>query len=91
LALSVRRNGYGRQIASFESPLHVKGLGEVAGVFIRAPKIEHVDESVEVLASYDHGDGAHPVLVRQGPVWGASFHPELAHDARVHGLFLDSI
>ena len=91
LALSVRRNGYGRQIASFESPLHVKGLGEVAGVFIRAPKIEHVDESVEVLASYDHGDGAHPVLVRQGLVWGASFHPELAHDARVHGLFLDSI
>jgi len=91
LALSVRRSGYGRQIASFESPLHVKGLGEVAGVFIRAPKIEHVDESVEVLASYDHGDGAHPVLVRQGLVWGASFHPELAHDARVHGLFLDSI
>ena len=41
--------------------------------------------------AYDHGDGAHPVLVRQGNVWGASFHPELAHDARVHGLFLDSI
>ena len=91
LALSVRRNGYGRQIASFESPVEVRGVGEVAGVFIRAPKIERCEDGVDVLATYDHGDGAHPVLVRQGNVWGASFHPELAHDARVHGLFLDSI
>jgi pyridoxal 5'-phosphate synthase pdxT subunit len=91
LSVSVRRNGYGRQIASFESPLEVSGLGTVAGVFIRAPKIERCDEVVEVLATYDHGDGAHPVLVRQGNVWGASFHPELAHDARVHRLFLDAL
>jgi 5'-phosphate synthase pdxT subunit len=91
LGVSVRRNGYGRQIASFESPLEVAGLGSVAGVFIRAPKIERINDGVEVLATYDHGEGAHPVLVRQGPVWGASFHPELAHDARVHGLFLASI
>ena len=91
LAVSVRRNGYGRQIASFEAALEVRGLGTVAGVFIRAPKIEGHDESVEVLATYDHGDGAHPVLVRQGPVWGASFHPELAHDTRIHQLFLAAI
>lgn len=91
LAVSVRRNGYGRQIASFETPLEVTGLGEVAGVFIRAPKIEHVGDDVEVLATHDHGDGVHAVLVRQGQVWGASFHPELARDNRVHGLFLDSI
>jgi len=71
LALSVRRNGYGRQIASFESPVEVRGVGEVAGVFIRAPKIERCDDGVDVLATYDHGDGAHPVLVRQGNVWGA--------------------
>jgi pyridoxal 5'-phosphate synthase pdxT subunit len=91
LAVGVRRNGYGRQIASFESSLDVKGLGEVPGVFIRAPKIERWNDDVEVLASLDHGDGGHPVLVRQGHVWGASFHPELTGDNRLHGLFLDSI
>jgi 5'-phosphate synthase pdxT subunit len=91
LSLSVRRNGYGRQIASFEVPLDVAGVGSVSGVFIRAPKIERCDDVVEVLATYDHGEGAHPVLVRQGNVWGASFHPELAHDVRVHRLFLDAL
>jgi len=93
LAVSVRRNGYGRQIASFESNLDVKGVGDVAGVFIRAPRIERWGREVEVLATLDHGDGfgVHPVLVRQGRVWGASFHPELAGDARLHRLFLDSI
>jgi 5'-phosphate synthase pdxT subunit len=93
LAVSVRRNGYGRQIASFEAPLEVKGLGTVPGVFIRAPKIEHVDDDVEVLATYDqeNGEGPHPVLVRQGNVWGASFHPELTGDSRLHRLFVDSL
>jgi 5'-phosphate synthase pdxT subunit len=93
LAASVRRNGYGRQIASFEAPLDVKGIGTVPGVFIRAPKIEHVRDDVEVLASYDqdNGEGPHPVLVRQGHVWGASFHPELTSDTRLHRLFVDSI
>ena len=80
LSVSVRRNGYGRQIASFESELDVKGVGRVPGVFIRAPRIEKVGEDVDVLATLDHGDGAgeHPVLVRQGHVWGLSFHPELS-------------
>jgi 5'-phosphate synthase pdxT subunit len=91
LAVGVRRNGYGRQIASFETSLDVKGLGEVPGVFIRAPKIERWNDDVEVLASLDHGDGPHPVLVRQGHVWGASFHPELTGDGRLHSLFLNSI
>ncbi len=91
LAVAVRRNGYGRQIASFETTLDVKGLGEIPGVFIRAPKIERWNDDVDVLASLDHGDGVHPVLVRQGHVWGASFHPELTGDARLHRLFLDSI
>ncbi len=91
LAVAVRRNGYGRQIASFETTLDVKGLGDVPGVFIRAPKIERWTDEVEVLASLDHGDGEHPVLVRHGHVWGASFHPELTGDSRLHGLFLDSI
>jgi glutamine amidotransferase PdxT len=46
---------------------------------------------VEILASHDHGDGEHPVLVRQANVWGCSFHPELTSDDRVHRLFVDSI
>jgi pyridoxal 5'-phosphate synthase pdxT subunit len=93
LAASVRRNGYGRQIASFEAPLEVKGVGVVPGVFIRAPKIERVGSEVEVLATYDqdNGEGPHPVLVRQGHVWGASFHPELTSDTRLHRLFLNSL
>jgi 5'-phosphate synthase pdxT subunit len=91
LSVGVRRNGYGRQIASFETHLDVKGLGDVSGVFIRAPKIERWSEGVDVLATLDHGDGEHPVLVRQGQVWGASFHPELTSDNRLHGLFLNSI
>jgi pyridoxal 5'-phosphate synthase pdxT subunit len=91
LKLSVRRNGYGRQIASFEAPIEVKGVGEVPGVFIRAPKIESISDDVEVLATLDQGDGAHPVLVRQKNVWGASFHPELTGDARLHDLFVNSL
>ncbi len=93
LGVSVRRNGYGRQIASFEAPLDVKGVGTVAGVFIRAPKIEHVTDDVEVLATYDqdNGEGPHPVLVRQGNVLGASFHPELTSDTRLHRLFVSSL
>jgi 5'-phosphate synthase pdxT subunit len=91
LLVGVRRNGYGRQIASFETRLDVKGLGDVSGVFIRAPKIERWSEDVDVLATLDHGDGEHPVLVRQAHVWGASFHPELTSDNRLHGLFLNSI
>lgn len=91
LHVTVRRNGYGRQIASFESPVDVVGLGEVPGVFIRAPRIETCAPEVEVLATLDHGDGAHPVLVRQGNVWGCSFHPELTPDTRVHRLFTESL
>ncbi len=91
LDVSVRRNGYGRQIASFETVIEVKGIGPVPGVFIRAPKIESWTEEVEVLASHDHGDGDHPVLVRQANVWGCSFHPELTSDARVHRLFVDTL
>lgn len=93
LPLAVRRNGYGRQIASFESALDVKDVGTVAGVFIRAPRIESWDDDVEVLATLDHGDhfGAHPVLVRRNQVWGAAFHPELTGDTRLHALFLQTL
>ncbi len=93
LSVTLRRNGYGRQIASFESPIEVTGVGSVSGVFIRAPRIVAWDNDVEVLATLDPGDGRgeHPVFVRQKNVWGASFHPELAGDPRLHRLFVDSL
>ena len=91
LPLSVRRNGYGRQISSFETMVEVKGVGEVPGVFIRAPKIETWSDDLEVLAFHDHGDGEHPVLVRQNRIWGCSFHPELTKDDRIHRLFVDAL
>jgi 5'-phosphate synthase pdxT subunit len=91
LDVAVRRNGYGRQIASFEAPIVIADRGTVPGVFIRAPRIESLGPEVSVLATHDHGDGEHPVLVRQGAVWGCSFHPELTSDVLVHGLFLDAL
>jgi pyridoxal 5'-phosphate synthase pdxT subunit len=87
----VKRNGYGRQIASFETDIDVKGIGQVPGVFIRAPRVVSVGSNVEILATYDHGDGEHPVLMRQGNAWGCSFHPELTSDSRVHELFVKSL
>ena len=91
LDLSLRRNGYGRQIASFESTVEVQGVGSVTGVFIRAPKIELWASGVEVLATLGQGAGEHPVMVRQARAWGCSFHPELTGDTRVHQLFLESL
>jgi pyridoxal 5'-phosphate synthase pdxT subunit len=86
--VAVRRNGYGRQIDSFEADVDVAGLDEsFHAVFIRAPKVESVGDDVEVLATHD----GVPVLVRQGNVLVASFHPELTGDARVHELFVDHI
>jgi 5'-phosphate synthase pdxT subunit len=86
--ITVRRNGYGRQLASFEADLQVDGLDpDFHAVFIRAPTVERVGRAVEVLAEHD---GA-PVLVRQGACTVASFHPELTRDGRLHELFVDSI
>lgn len=89
--ITVRRNAYGRQLASFEAPLAVAGFAEgglaggaFPGVFIRAPRIERVGATVEVLAEHD----GHPVLARQGVAVVASFHPELAGDLRLHEWFL---
>ena len=84
--LDVRRNGYGRQIDSFEADLDVDGLDRpFHGVFIRAPVVERVGEGVEVLATID----GQPVLCRQGPTLVAAFHPELAEDDRIHREFLN--
>ena len=84
--LDVRRNGYGRQIDSFEKDLVVTGLDvPFHGVFIRAPVVDRVGDDVEVLATID---GA-PVLCLQGAVMVSSFHPEMSGDARIHARFLD--
>jgi 5'-phosphate synthase pdxT subunit len=100
LNIRVRRNAYGRQIDSsiregkFVSDLkhHLKELdmpdsSPLEMVFIRAPKIVHVGEGVEVLAT----DGNDPVAVRQGRAMAATFHPELSDDPRVHQAFLDLV
>jgi pyridoxal 5'-phosphate synthase pdxT subunit len=86
LDISIRRNAYGRQLESSiregkfaDMPLEM--------VFIRAPKIERIGNKVEVLAS----EGDDPVIVRQGTVMAATFHPELSEDSRVHSAFLDLV
>jgi len=86
LDITVRRNGYGTQLQSFEAPLDIRGLTGPAfpGVFIRAPVVERVGPGVDVLATHDD----QPVLVACGPVWGTTFHPELSGDLRVHERFL---
>ena len=89
LDVAVERNGFGRQVASFEAPVRVRGAlaaeGEqVPGVFIRAPRITAVGPEVEVLGELDGS----PVLVRQGRILASTFHPELTEDRRVHRYFL---
>ena len=84
--IDVRRNGYGRQVDSFEDQLSVMGLdGPFHGVFIRAPVVERVGSDVEVLATVD----GVPVLCREGAVLVSSFHPEMSGDGRIHERFLD--
>lgn len=83
--ITVQRNGYGRQVDSFETDIDVAGLdAPFHAVFIRAPKVVTAAASVEVLAAYDEV----PVLARQGHVMVASFHPEITPDARLHEMFL---
>jgi 5'-phosphate synthase pdxT subunit len=84
--LSVRRNGFGRQVDSFETDLDVTGLsgGTFPATFIRAPLVERAGPDVEVLAEVD----GRPVLCRQGAVLVSAFHPELSGDLRLHQRFL---
>ena len=84
--VTVRRNAFGRQVASFETDLALAGDGQpLRAVFIRAPWIDEVGPGVEVLAEFD----GHPVLARQGRFLVAAFHPELTDDTRLHALFLE--
>ncbi len=86
--LDVARNAYGRQVASFEADLELEGDERpLRGVFIRAPRVLEAGPEVEVLAELD----GEPVLLRQGRMIVASFHPELTGDTRVHERFLDLV
>ena len=86
--IAVRRNGYGRQVDSFEADIAVSEMGDpFHAVFIRAPKVESVGPTVTVLASH-HGV---PVLAKSGRMFVASFHPELTPDHRLHSLFLQEV
>ena len=89
--ITVQRNGYGRQLDSFETEISVPSLGADAapfhGVFIRAPKVVRLGAGVEVLAEHD----GVPVIVRHAAITVASFHPELAGDHRLHAQFLNRL
>ena len=88
LDITVHRNAYGRQIDSSIMTAPTKLGGEpLEMVFIRAPRIEEVGRGVEILAERE----GHPVLVRQGQIMAATFHPELSNDTRVHELFLEQV
>jgi 5'-phosphate synthase pdxT subunit len=76
----VKRNAYGRQVDSFEADVEVRGVGSVRGVFIRAPQVLEVGPGVEVLAEHVGS----PVVVQDGTLLAAAFHPEIAGDPRLH-------
>lgn len=86
LDVDVERNAYGRQVDSFEADVPVDGE-PVRGVFIRAPVITRVGDHVEILGEH----GGRPVAVQQGSLIGATFHPELAGDGRLHRRMLERV
>lgn len=92
LDVAVRRNGFGRQVASFEGEVVFGEGSTMPAVFIRAPRVVRVGEGVDVLArlSDEHGDDI-PVMVRRGNVLASAFHPELTGDRRVHELFVSMV
>jgi 5'-phosphate synthase pdxT subunit len=89
LDIAARRNAFGRQVDSFEADLAVDDLDgdPFHAVFIRAPIVERVGAGVDVLAWVDEK----PVLVRQGAIMAAAFHPELSDDDRIHRKFLEEV
>ncbi len=91
IEMTVRRNGYGRQVDSFETDLDISGFGAdeppFHAVFIRAPVVVSAAPDVEVLARHDD----RVVLARHDAIFVASFHPELTADARLHARFLQEV
>jgi 5'-phosphate synthase pdxT subunit len=94
LDITVRRNAFGRQVASFETDLDIDGIdgGPMRAVFIRAPWVESSGESVQILGTVPAGPAAGRVVaVRQGDVLATSFHPEVTGDRRVHEYFVEMV
>lgn len=92
--MTVRRNAFGRQVASFEQAVTISAIGEdpIPGIFIRAPWITSVGDEVEILGSVsDHEGTQRIVAVRSGNLLATSFHPELTADFRIHKYFIDSL
>ncbi len=89
LDITVRRNAFGRQVDSFESDIEFAdgSLDLIRAVFIRAPWVEKVSDSVQVLASVE----SHPVAVRSRTALATSFHPELTGDNRIHRYFIEQV
>ena len=89
LDVRVRRNAFGRQVASFEAEVDVKGVdgGPVAGAFIRAPWVADAGPEVEVLAEVE----GKVVAVRQGSLLATAFHPELSGEVRLHRWLVDLV
>jgi pyridoxal 5'-phosphate synthase pdxT subunit len=86
--ISVDRNAFGRQVASFEADVDLAGEeAPLRGVFIRAPRLREAGSEVEVLGELD----GEPVLLREGRFVVSSFHPELTDDTRVHERFLELV
>ena len=86
--VTVRRNAYGRQVDSFEADLEVVGVDHpVRGVFIRAPVVEEIGEGVRVLSEHE----GRPVVLEQGNLIVASFHPELVGETRLHEYLLGKV
>ncbi len=89
--MTVRRNAFGRQVDSFESDLNFAGH-LLHAIFIRAPWVEEIGSSVEVISAVTTPDGeSHPVAVRHNHLMATSFHPELTHDLAVHRYFIDEV
>ena len=86
---TIKRNGYGRQVDSFETIVPFEGVsgGEVNAVFIRAPRFDTLGTDVEVLSRHE----GEPIAVRQGSVLAVAFHPELTEDRRVHQYFIETM
>jgi 5'-phosphate synthase pdxT subunit len=92
--MTVRRNAFGRQVASFEEDLAFTGIEgpAVRAVFIRAPWVEEVGPQVQVLAQVEAGPAAGRIVaVRQGNLLATSFHPEITGDTRVHRYFVEMV
>lgn len=88
--ITVNRNAFGRQIASFETDVHIQELGEkpLHATFIRAPKIEAIEPAVQVLATLSDGT---IIAAKQNNMLVTSFHPELTTDTRLHEYFISLI